>query len=169
MKSLPLETERLILREFREEDAQALFEMESNPLVLKYLFKEPLRKLEEIYPIIEKVQRQYLENGYGRLIMIEKESGKLMGWTGLKLETQETNGFRNYIDLGYRMKPEFLGKDFATESALASINYGFEVLKAKSIYGAAHVENIASNKVLQNVGLSFVNCFVYEGKKHKLV
>ena len=57
MQGLPIETDRLILREFRMEDAESLFEMESDLKVLTYLMKEPLKALEEIYPYIEGVRK----------------------------------------------------------------------------------------------------------------
>lgn len=166
MKNLPIETDRLILREFREEDASALFELESNPLVLKYLKVEPLKKFEEIFTIIERVQKQYRDNDIGRWIMEEKSTGAVMGWTGLKLEPMETNGYSNYIDLGYRLNPNYWGLGYATESAKASVKYGFEVMNYPIIYGAADVENIGSNRVLQKAGLNFVESFDYEGIQH---
>ena len=98
--------------------------------------------------------------------MIEKKSGEIIGWTGLKLESKETNGFKNYIDLGYRMKPKFWGKGYATESAMAAVRYGFDILGVDKINGAAHADNIASNKVLQKAGLKFINRFEYEAEPH---
>lgn len=166
MQGLPIVTERLLLREFRMVDAESLFEMESDPEVLTYLMKAPLKELQEIIPYIEGVQKQYQENGIGRWVMIEKQSGEIIGWTGLKLETLETNGFTNYIDLGYRMKPKFWGKGYATESSLVSVKYGFDILGVEKICGAAHVDNIASNKVLQKAGLKFINRFEYETEPH---
>jgi RimJ/RimL family protein N-acetyltransferase len=161
-----IETPRLIMREFREEDAEGLFKMESDPLVLKYLEVEPLQKLDDIYPIIERVQKQYEDNGIGRWVMIEKQSGELMGWTGLKLEPMETNGYTNYYDLGYRMIPRYWGKGYATESALASVDYGFKELHLDKINGAADVKNIASNRVLQKTGLQLIEAFDYQGIPH---
>ncbi len=154
------------MREFREEDAEALFEMESDPIVLTYLEVEPLKKLDEIYPIIERVQKQYEDNGTGRWVMIEKSSGELMGWTGLKLEPLETNGFTNYYDLGYRMIPRYWGKGYATESALASVDYGFNELNLEKINGGADVKNIASNRVLQKAGLELVEVFDHWNRPH---
>ena len=86
-----------------------------------------------------------------------------MGWSGLKLEDKPTNGYVNYIDVGYRLRREFWGQGIATESAIASLNYGFEILNYDVIYGAAEVENIGSNRVLKKIGLSFKEEFDYEG------
>ncbi len=61
--------------------------------------------------MIRTIQKQYEENGVGRLAVIEKESGLMIGWSGLKLLRQPVNGYVNTLDLGYRFIPEFWGKD----------------------------------------------------------
>lgn len=162
MNQQPLETDRLFLREISEEDVSGLYELDSDPRVHQYLGNKPLQSKEEVYPIIEYIQNQYKTNGIGRWAMIEKSTGHFMGWTGLKLETKETNGFTNYYDLGYRIIPKYWGKGYATESALFAVEYGFKELGIKKLCGAADVENIASNRVLQKAGLKFINEFLYD-------
>jgi ribosomal-protein-alanine N-acetyltransferase len=86
-------------------------------------------------------------------------------WSGLKLnldKKEELNGKRNFYDIGYRFIPRFWGKGYATESALAVLDYGFNELNIKTIFGAAEIDNIASNKVLQKIGLRFINEFHFE-------
>jgi len=166
MQGLPIETERLILREIMDEDADGLFLLDSDPRVHEFLGKNPLKEKEEVYGRLKYIKDQYKNFGMGRLAMIEKSTGDFMGWTGIKMEPIETNGYKDYYDLGYRMIPKFWGKGYATESAIASVRYGFEVLGLKKINGAAHYQNIGSNKVLMNSGLKFVEDFIYDGAKH---
>lgn len=166
MKGLPIETDRLILRAIEASDADGLFELDSNPRVHQFLGNRPIKRKDEVYAIIDYIHKQYSDNGIGRWAMIEKASGEFMGWTGIKIESKETNGYTDYCDLGYRMIPRFWGKGYATESSLVAVDYGFKVLDISTIYGAAHIDNIASNKVLQKAGLEFVNCFEYEGQMH---
>lgn len=149
-----VETDRLILREFREEDAPGLLRLNSNPDVIKYLHLEPIKNVAEAMKEVEWVTSQYPKNKIGRWIMLEKATGEFMGWTGLKLEDMEMNGQQDFYDVGYRMLPEFWGKGYATESAIASVKYGFEEMNLKKINAAAHSENLASRKVLQKAGLS---------------
>ena len=85
-----------------------------------------------------------------------------MGWTGLKYETVLRTEF-DYYDLGYRLKKKYWGKKIATETALAVVDYGFNQLNLKQIGGAADVDHIVSNKILQKVGLKFVDTFTYDG------
>lgn len=161
-----LETERLILREFRESETEGVFELDSNPEVYKYLGKNPITTYKQAEDIITFFEEQYKERGIGRFAAFEKASGEFIGWSGLKLNTGEKealNGFTNFIDIGYRFIPRFWGKGYASESAFACLDFGFKQMNYDIIYGAADVENIGSNKILQKIGLQFINQFGYKG------
>ncbi len=163
-----LETERLILRELQENDINGMFELDSNKEVHKYLGKKPITTKKEAHKNIKLIRRQYKERGIGRFATIEKKSGDFMGWSGLKLnsgEKETLNGFQNFIDIGYRFIPKYWKKGYGLESAIACLEYGFTIMNFKTIYGAADVENIGSNKILQKIGLRFVNEFDYENVK----
>jgi RimJ/RimL family protein N-acetyltransferase len=95
--------------------------------------------------------------------MIEKSSGNFIGWSGLKYMQQTTNGKINFHEVGYRLLQKHWGKGYATESAKAAVNYGFEEMKLNEIYGITNVENINSRKVLEKCGLTFIETFVWEG------
>ncbi len=105
-----IETQRLILRKLEEEDAERIFLMDSNPEVMKYIGTPVSTDLEESKYIIRMIQQQYKENGVGRLGVIEKESGLLIGWSGLKLLTKETNGHQNVLRTGISLLARILGK-----------------------------------------------------------
>ena len=161
-----LETERLILREFRESETEGIFELDSNAEVHKYLGNNPITTYKQAEDIITFFEEQYKERGIGRFAAFEKSSGEFIGWSGLKLNTGEKetlNGFTDFIDIGYRLIPRFWGKGYASESAFACLDFGFKEMNYDIIYGAADVENIGSNKVLQKIGLQFINEFDYKG------
>lgn len=154
-----VETERLVMREFRTEDAPGLLKLNSNLEVIKYLHMEPMKNMEEAIADVKWVTDQYPKNNIGRWIVIEKSTGKFMGWSGLKLEDMEMNGHHNFYDVGYRFLPEFWGKGYATESAIASVKYGFEEMNLDKINAAAHHKNLGSRKVLQKTGLKEIDTF----------
>ncbi|WP_282074064.1 GNAT family N-acetyltransferase [Polaribacter atrinae] len=163
-----LETERLILRELRITDLEGIFELDSNPEVHKYLGKKTIKTKEEAKKMIEFILKQYKENGIGRFAVIEKSTGNFIGWSGLKLNkgTKESlNGFQDFIDIGYRFIPRYWKKGYALESAIACLEYGFKTMNLDIIYGAAETENIGSNKILQKIGLQFVNEFEEDNKQ----
>jgi len=161
-----IETPRLLLRPFIVEDAPAMFEMDSNPEVARYIGNKPVKSLEETQKIMNHVFAQYERNGIGRMTVILKETNEVMGWSGLKLEDEK--GFNdqiNFYDLGYRFMPRFWRKGYGYESAQASLDWGFNDLKLKKISGAAHQENIGSRRILEKVGLKYKNTFTFWGGK----
>lgn len=167
-QNIILETERLILRKKVVEDAPFFFELNSNYNVVKYTGDDSFLNLEEAENIVRYVINQYKENGYGRWLVIEKETNNPIGWCGLKFhtDTKET-------DIGYRFLESAWGKGYATESAKACIDYGFKVLKLNRIYGQAMKENVNSINVLKKLGMTYLredlceghDSYVYELKK----
>lgn len=154
-----VETERLILREIVAEDENALFEVDSNPQVNTYLGNNPVKNIEQIRGVIQFIRQQYIDNGIGRWAMIEKKSNKFIGWSGLKLVKELTNNHINYYDLGYRLNQNYWGMGYATESAMACVDYGFKQLKQKEIFAMAHFENKASRHVIEKSGLKYIETF----------
>ena len=159
------ETERCIIRELEETDIEGMFTLDSNPEVHRFLGNTPIKTKEEALKMIRHVRQQYIDNGIGRLAIIEKTSGAFMGWTGLKLE-KGVRADREYYDLGYRLLQKYWGKGIATETAIASLQYGFETLQLEEINAAADVDHIASNSILKKVGMQFVETFLFEGTPH---
>ncbi|KFF03821.1 GNAT family N-acetyltransferase [Chryseobacterium luteum] len=172
---MKIETERLILRKLEETDVERMFLLDSNPEVMKYIGVPVLTEQSQSLGVIKMIQKQYEENGTGRLAVIEKETGLLIGWSGLKLLTEETNGYKNVLDLGYRYLPESWGKGYALEAAKASLELGFNKMKADVIYACAHCENAGSNHILKKLGFEKTGeftepngiCNWYELKREK--
>ena len=78
-----------------------------------------------------------------------------------KGEKEALNGHQNFIDIGYRLIPKYWKKGYGLESSVACLAYGFNTMNYNVIYAAADVENIGSNKILEKIGLQFVNDFEY--------
>src|ERR1035437_6707591 len=130
------ETERLILREILPSDDKGMFELDSDKEVHKFLGNKPVQNIEQSRQVIEFIGQQYLTNGIGRWAIIEKSTNNFLGWTGLKLVKEEINNHTDYYDLGYRLIKKYWGKGFATESAKASLDYGFNILQLTDIYAS---------------------------------
>ena len=158
------ETERLILREITNEDIYAMFELDSNPDVHKYLGNRPVKTIEASEKLIDAIKLQYSERGIGRWAVINKQTNEFMGWSGLRLynENESFNGYTNFYDVGYRFIPKFWGKGYATESGKAAIAYAFTTLKLKTVYGITDIDNAASHKALLKIGLTYIEDFYYE-------
>ncbi len=160
-----IETERLILRDVRDCDLEGMFELDSNLEVHKYLGNKPIKSKDKAQFYIDSIKSQYIDRGIGRFSAIEKSTGNFIGWSGLKFNTgdKETLGDkRDFYDIGYRFIPRYWNKGYARESAIAILHYGFKNLNIQTIVGASETENIASNKVLQKIGLKFIEVFPYD-------
>ncbi|WP_407479314.1 GNAT family N-acetyltransferase [Elizabethkingia miricola] len=151
------------MRPFEETDAEGLFLLDSNPEVMKYVGGVVSTEIEQSHQMIEFIQNQYKENGVGRLAVIEKSSNILIGWSGLKYLTKEINGMKNVYELGYRFLPKYWGKGYATETAIAALNYAFNEIKTDVVYAMAVTENTGSNRVLQKLGFEELGTFLDDG------
>lgn len=160
------ETERLILREILPSDLEGMFELDSDPEVHKYLGNQPVTEREQISQVIQFIRQQYVDNGIGRWAIIHKKTNDFVGWTGLKYVKESINNHTNYYDLGYRIMRKYWGQGMATESAIASLKYAFDQLKVNEVYAMVDCDNDRSNKVLNKVGLRFMERFDFEGIEH---
>ena len=156
-----LETERLLLRKFLPTDDIAMFELDSNAAVHKYLGNNPIQTLEQARKVIALILQQYIDNGIGRWAVIEKSSDSFIGWSGLKFIREYENNHINFYDVGYRLIPKYWGKGYATESAKAAIEYGFTKMNLSEIIGTVNKENKASRRALEKCGLKFVEPFMW--------
>lgn len=151
---LIIETDRLILRPLKLSDAEALFEMDKNPTVHKYLWQTPTKEVDETIKIIQNVKSQYERNNIGRFATIIKETNEFIGWTGIKyIDDHVENGNTNFYDYGYRLNEKFWNRGFATEASLAWLNHAFYKMKIDEINAYTHSENGASNHILQKIGM----------------
>ena len=91
------QTSRLLFREIVKEDADAFYDMDSDPEVHKYLGNEPVVDKEKIHEVINFIQQQYIDNGIGRWAIVEKSTNEFLGWGGLKLVKETTNNHINYL------------------------------------------------------------------------
>ena len=161
-----IETQRLLIRPAVATDIDGFFELDSDPEVMRYVGNKSITRKEEAGNIIRSIQQQYVENGIGRWVIIDKQNNSFAGWTGLKLIRETINGHQDFYELGYRLLRRYWGQGIATEAALASLDYGFKVLKAEIIYAMANADNKDSDKVLHKCGLSRDGQFEHEGIVH---
>lgn len=154
---LILETERLLFRPLLPTDAEALFEMDKNPEVHKYLWQTPAQHIDEVIKVIEYVNRQYESNKIGRFATIIKDTNEFIGWTGIKFVNDHVeNGNTNFWDYGYRLNEKHWNKGYATEASRLWLDYGFNQMHIDKMNAYTHGQNGASNHVLQKVGMTFM-------------
>jgi RimJ/RimL family protein N-acetyltransferase len=152
-----LETPRLILREFTEDDGEQAYLLNLDPDVIRYTGDGPFESIDAARNFLKNYP-DYQKNGFGRWATIDKQSGEFVGWCGLKYieDLQE-------YDIGYRFFKRHWGKGYATESAKACLDHGFAQLNMPFIVGRAAKANTASIHVLQKIGLQYYKEGVFHG------
>ena len=146
-----LQTPRLILRQFTEADAPLILSLNSDPEIVKYVHEPTLKTIEHAQEILNNIILPQYQNNLGRWAIHTKNNMDFIGWCGLKYRPE-----LDEIDLGYRLMQKAWGHGYATEAAQASLEHGFTILNLKLITGRAHIENLASIKVLEKIGMDFI-------------
>ena len=144
-----LETERLILRTWTYQDAQALFEICRNAEVMLHIGdRKSYESVEKAKEFLNWAIPYQLKNGFCRWAVVEKLTGKIIGSCGFARREMEE------IELGYLFAREAWGKGFATEAASACLNYGLNNLGFESVVALTDIEHIKSQRVLKKIGFT---------------
>ena len=152
-----IETERLLLREITLNDKEEMFQLYSNPDVLKYTGEAPVASIEAMEEAIKTRMNNYKKCGYGRWATILKSGNEFVGWAGLAYLPEFDE-----IDIGYRFFPQYWGLGIATEASETILEYGFNHLGLKKIVAIAMEENRASIRVMEKIGMKFYKIAPYE-------
>ncbi len=153
------ETDRLLVRQYVEDDAEAFFKLNTDPEVLRYVPDQPLQSVEQARQLlIDHPIADYTKHGFGRGACILKSTGEQIGFAGLKYLDE-----LGEVDVAYRFLPAYWGQGLATEAARAALRYGFEELGLRRIVGLVMPENIASARVLEKAGLRYAEAASFWG------
>ncbi len=156
--ALPIATARLRLREFARTDFHAIYAYSSDPRVTKYLFFGPrdapstAEYLEDLLESQRELPRTRFE-----LAVEEAATGRVIGACDLSVIE------RNVVDLGYMLGVADWGKGYATEIALALADAAFYDLRAERVISTVDVNNKASMRVLEKIGMRWEAVF----RKHR--
>jgi [ribosomal protein S5]-alanine N-acetyltransferase len=156
-----LETSRLILREFREDDADALARVISDSETMKF-YPSPFDRA-GVEAWIARNCRGYAEYGHGLWAMVLKASGEMVGDCGLTV--QNVDGV-DEIEIGYHVRRDYWGQGLATEAASACRDYGFERLPVERIISLIRPGNVASCRVAEKNGMTVWRKTVRQGMLH---
>lgn len=151
----PIETERLLLRPFRESDAEAFFECCQNPNIGNNAGWKPHGSLEESQEIL----RSVFISQSGIWAIILKEDGRLIGSVGIISDPKRENPQARM--LGYWLDESHWGKGYMTEAVQSVLDYGFNTLQLNLITANCYPHNERSQQVLKRHG------FIYEGTLHQ--
>lgn len=153
-----LETGRLILRRLTEGDAEALYELDGDPEVMRFLTGgKPTPRDVIVTDTLPRMLRscELLER-FGYWAAVEKSTGHFLGWFAL---CPRDGGETGEVELGYRLRRSAWGKGYATEGARALIRKGFTDLGVRRVVAETMAVNRASRRVMEKAGLTHVRTF----------
>lgn len=155
-----LETERLVLRRFTEADEDNLYDLNSDPAVMRFLNGgKPIPRDVIRSEILPRFLHSYEgHTRYGVWAVIEKSSGDFLGWFSLR---PQDGGSADEAELGYRLRASAWGKGYGTEGARALIRKGFTELGVQRVLANTYQDNLASRRVMEKAGLTLVRTFRY--------
>lgn len=156
---IELETDRLIFRKFVREDADMIFELNSDDEVMKYTANRPFESLQAAQDFLHSYDH-YEKYDYGRWAINLKLNGEFIGWCGLRYNPE-----KDETDVGFRFFAHYWGNGYATESARAVISHGFEKYGLKKIIAVIREDNIQTHKIVRKLGMKFHKYFNENGHK----
>ncbi|POF32902.1 GNAT family N-acetyltransferase [Roseibium marinum] len=148
-----LETGRLLLRAWREEDVDPFAEMCADPCVMRY-FPEPLSR-EKSVSLIARCREKQRKYGFSIAPVEVKATGEFLGFVGLSRPDYATPlPFEPCVEIGWRLKQSGWGKGYASEAARAWLRFGFETIGLQEIVAFTIPDNTPSQKVMQRIGMT---------------
>ncbi|HEY0285456.1 MAG TPA: GNAT family N-acetyltransferase [Pseudomonas sp.] len=147
---LELNSARLLMRQWRDDDLPAFAQMCADPQVMKY-FPAPMSRLESA-KLIGRIRGHFAEYGFGLWALERKDNGHFIGFTGLCVVGFDAH-FTPSVEIGWRLAREHWGLGFASEAAWTALGCGFEHLDLDEIVSFTAVSNQASQKVMQAIGM----------------
>jgi 3-dehydroquinate dehydratase/shikimate dehydrogenase len=147
---LIIRTDRLVLRQWKQEDLEPFSSLNADPKVMEYF--PGLKTKEESDHSVSLMSGHIKKCGWGFWAASLAEAGEFIGFIGLE-DVHFKTDFTPAVEIGWRLAFKYWGKGYATEGALASLRYGFETLKLDEIVSFTAVGNMRSRAVMERIGM----------------
>lgn len=146
-----LETERLLLRKMRTEDAEDLFEYASDPDVARYTTWTPHGSVEDSKAYLRRARDLYAAREVAEWGLVYKADGKFIGTCGFV----DWLPYHARAEVGYAMSRRYWGQGIMTEAVREVIRFGFEVMMLNRVEARCMIENVGSARVLEKCGMRY--------------
>ncbi len=154
-----METERLLLRQFREQDFEAYFRLFTDPEVRRFVGGGAKPTRGEVWRHMAMVAGIWSIRGYGQWAIEEKASGELLGRSGVWFP----EGFPE-IEVGWLIRRERWGSGFATEAGAEALRQAFATLGVAHVISLIDPDNVASRRVAEKLGGTVEKTGVFRGE-----
>jgi RimJ/RimL family protein N-acetyltransferase len=151
-----LETERLILRRWREADRAPFAEVNADPRVMQY-FPACLTRAESD-ALIDRIEAHFDAHGFGLFAAELRAMGELAGFIGLAIPQFEAE-FTPCVEIGWRLGAAHWNQGLATEGARAVLRFAFETVRLPEVVSFAVAANLPSRRVMEKLGMTYTGDF----------
>ncbi|CEG56596.1 GNAT family N-acetyltransferase [Legionella fallonii] len=148
---MTLETERLLLRAWKDEDIGAFFVMGQDPTVMEFF--PGLWSMDMVTSFINRMNSQLADKAFTLWAAEEKNSKNFIGFIGLNSPIWEAH-FTPCVEIGWRLATPFWGKGYATEGAKRALEYAFKSLKLEEVVAFTVPDNLRSRRVMERIGMT---------------
>jgi [ribosomal protein S5]-alanine N-acetyltransferase len=156
---MQIETERLMLREFREDDWELMAAWWREPVYQRYY-----EERDDIDAVVRDLVGRFLHaqsqqpRRAWQLAIVERDAGPdgpIIGNVGIRINNPELRE----ANVGYELSPTRWGRGYATEAARAILAFGFEELRLHRVWAECVADNTGSARVLEKLGMRREACF----------
>jgi RimJ/RimL family protein N-acetyltransferase len=159
MSEWELETARLRLRRISLDDAEFMFEIWNDPAFIRNVGDRGVRTIEQAREaIMSGALKLYANYGYGPYAMVLKSDGSSIGICGLFKRDN-----LDHPDIGFSVLPDFCGKGYAGEAAIAVLAHARDDLCIRELTAIVSQTNVPSIGLIEKLGLSFVRMITMPG------
>lgn len=151
-----IETPRLLLRSWKEDDLRTFVQMNQDPHVMEFFLKS-LTEQESI-DFYNRINQEFAQSGYGLYAIERKSDHSFIGYTGFHAITFDVD-FAPGIEIGWRIKHDCWNQGYVTEAGNACLAYAKERLLLGTIWSFTSVLNKRSERVMQKIGMRKVKEF----------
>ncbi|POZ63531.1 GNAT family N-acetyltransferase [Chromobacterium alticapitis] len=147
---MAIETERLLLRQWRDSDLAPLTEMNRDPQVMRYF--PDLLTPEQSREAWERMRGWIDEHGWGLWAVEEIASGGFIGLVGLAVP-RVALPFMPCVEVGWRLRPQAWGRGYASEAAKRALALAFDELARDEVVSFTSLLNLPSQRVMRRIGM----------------
>lgn len=147
-----IETKRLILRAFCDEDREPFAALNADPRVGDWLGGVIDRAASDA--MVDRINAHIEEHGWGLWATERKVDRRLIGFTGLSTVKAGALPVGPAVEIGWRLAHDTWGSGFATEGAQAALDHGFSEIDTNEIIAFTASTNLASQAVMRRIGMT---------------
>ncbi len=147
-----LQTERLVLRRWEEQDLNAMAAINADAEVMRWIGGGSTRTAQETRAAIAAWEQMWDELGFGLFAVEIRDTGELAGFTGLSIP-EFLPEVMPAVEIGWRLGRDFWGRGIASEAAARTLSFAFGECELERVISVCQVGNTASERIMQKLGM----------------